>query len=274
MNDHFTRRFVRIALASMLACTVLSRTASSHAQETPAPPPATGGAGAAPRGTLDVWVDKSKVDLEAHRVEIKASRNTIKVTGDSGAVLAEDARELLAHPANTPLVVEWSPSSPETVARIEIFVWDAYGFYKGFALTPWNVAIPHEEVSFATDSAAITDTEKPKLEASFAKVTEAIARHPELSGVRFFVAGHTDTVGGAGYNQRLSRLRAQAIAQWFRQRGLRIPIGWEGFGESALLVKTADNVDEPRNRRVDYILSVEEPTFKASGAHPSWKGVP
>ena len=102
----------------------------------------------------------------------------------------------------------------------------------------------------------------------------------ELSDVRIYskalssndVAAlfNTDTVGDASYNLLLSRQRAQAIAKWFRQRGLKIPIGYEGFGETALLVKTADEVDEPRNRRVDYILSVDEPVFKSSGLRPTW----
>jgi outer membrane protein OmpA-like peptidoglycan-associated protein len=170
--------------------------------------------------------------------------------------------------------VSWTPIREEAVARIEVFVYDTAGYYKGVALTPWSVAVPHEEVNFKTDSADIADAEKPKLEASFTHVTEALAKHPEIRGVRLFIAGHTDTVGDADYNVRLSRARAQAIAKWFRQRGLRIGIGWEGFGESALLVKTADDVDEPRNRRVDYILSADEPTFKSTGAHPAWHAVP
>jgi outer membrane protein OmpA-like peptidoglycan-associated protein len=227
---------------------------------------------------LDVAIDKSKVDLTEHHLEIKASRDltkvTIKVVGDSGAVLADESHDLDKHPAGTPLVVRWSPSSDEPVARIEVFAYSVDGYYKGFALTPWAVAVPHEEVNFKTDSAQIEDSEKPKLEASFAKVSEALAKHREIQGVRFFIAGHTDTVGPAEYNLRLSRLRAQAIARWFRQRGLRIPIAWEGFGEYSLLVKTADDVDEPRNRRVDYILAVDEPTLKSSGFRPTWNRVP
>ena len=35
--------------------------------------------------------------------------------------------------------------------------------------------------------------------------------------------------------------------------------------------KTADNGDEPRNRRVDYILSIEEPVVRATGFRPSWE---
>lgn len=241
----------------------------------PGPPPEAPSAGAKP--ALQVLIDKSKVDLNEHHLELKASRDlakvTLRVTGDSGAVLADVERDLSSYPAGKPLVVQWNPSSDEPVIRIEVFAYDMDGYYKGIAIIPWAVSIPHEEVNFRTDSAQIDDSEKPKLDASYAKVTEALAKHPDLR-VTLFIAGHTDTVGDASYNLRLSRQRAQAIARWFRQRGLKIPVGYEGFGEAALLVKTADEVDEPRNRRVDYILSVEEPVFKSSGARPTWYRVP
>jgi len=254
---------------------------SAYAQEaSPAPSASTSPSppsGAHARVPLDLVIDKSKVDLAEHHLEVRASRDlervTIKVVGDSGAVLADDSRDLAPQPAGKPLVVGWSPSSDEPVARIEVFVYDVDGYYKGIAITPWTVFVPHEDVAFQFDSARIEESERPKLEASFTRVTQALATHPQLR-VALFVAGHTDTVGEAGYNLRLSRQRAQAIARWFRQRGLKIPIAYEGFGESALLVKTADEVDEPRNRRVDYILSVEEPVLKASGFRPSWNRVP
>jgi outer membrane protein OmpA-like peptidoglycan-associated protein len=229
------------------------------------------------RVPLDLTIDKSKVDLPGHHLELKASRDlarvTIKVVGDSGAALADESRDLGPLPAGTPLVVGWTPSSDEPVVRIEVFVYDTDDYYKGIAIIPWSVSIPHEEVNFKTASAVIEDPEKPKLEASFAKVAEAVAKHPEIK-VTLFIAGHTDTVGDAPSNLRLSRQRALAIARWFRQRGLRIGIAYEGFGESALLIKTADDVDEPRNRRADYILAVDEPTFKTSGYRPSWTRLP
>jgi hypothetical protein len=59
---------------------------------------------------------------------------------------------------------------------------------------------------------------------------------------------HTDTVATAEYNQELSTRRAQALARWFRSHGLKLPIACAGMGERALKVKTADEVDEPRNR--------------------------
>ncbi|HEU4405448.1 MAG TPA: OmpA family protein [Polyangiaceae bacterium] len=230
------------------------------------------------KAPLQIDLDKDKVDLKGHRLELKLSRDaakvTIKVVGDSGAVLADQTHEFRGQRAGTPLVVTWSPSREEPVARIELFAYDTEGYYKGVALTPWSVSIPHEEVNFATGSAQIGASEQPKLEASYAKIADAVAKHEALGRVTLFVAGHTDTVGGDASNLRLSQQRAQAIAAWFRKRGVKVGIAYEGFGESSPLVKTADEVDEPRNRRADYILSLDEPTLKTSGFRPAWKRVP
>jgi outer membrane protein OmpA-like peptidoglycan-associated protein len=224
---------------------------------------------------LDVVIDKTKVDLEEHRLEVRmnhvAAKVTIKVYDESGAVLADEEREFAGAPAGSPLVVGWSPSTDAPVGRIEVFGYDEDGAYKGIAITPWSVSIPHEEVNFRRDAAEIDELEKPKLEASFARVTEAVLRHKDLGKISLFIAGHTDSVGTPAYNLQLSRARAQAIAGWFRRRGLKLPIAYDGFGESALLVKTADEVDEPRNRRVDYILSIDEPAFTTSGFRPTWR---
>jgi outer membrane protein OmpA-like peptidoglycan-associated protein len=104
-------------------------------------------------------------------------------------------------------------------------------------------------------------------------VTETLGKHKNIGQAVLFIAGHTDTVGTNEHNFRLSLARAQSIANWFRRRGLAIPIAYEGFGKTSLLVKTADDVDEPRNRRVDYILAVDEPTLKTTGFRAGWKRV-
>ena len=49
-------------------------------------------------------------------------------------------------------------------------------------------------------------------------------------------------------------------------------IAFEGFGETAPAVKTADNVDEPKNRRVDYVLSDGPPRY-SGGLNPAWRQV-
>ncbi len=233
-------------------------------------------ADAGAQAALRLDIDKSKVDVKGHRLEATATRElsklTIKVLGESGAVLAQDELSFAGRAAGTVLVVTWTPSSNETVARIELVAHDTAGNWVGVAVIPWSVSIPHEEVRFRTGSADIDDSEKNKLEASYAKVTEVVSKHQDLGRITLFIAGHTDTVGRTDDNLRLSRRRAQAISGWFRRRGLTLPIAHEGFGEHSLLVDTPDNVDEPRNRRVDYILSLDLPVYKTTGGfRPAWK---
>lgn len=226
---------------------------------------------------LQIQIDKTKVDLGANKFEIRLSRPAgkveFKVIGESGFPLADESRSFTGKEAGEPLEIEWTPRKNEPVAKIEIKAYDVDDFFTGIAVMPWSVYIPHEEVNFRTDSAEIDASEKPKLDASFGKITDALTKYKELGAIKLFIAGHTDTVGNDSYNLGLSQRRAQSIGGWFRKRGLRIPIAYEGFGESAPLVRTADNVDEPRNRRVDYILAVEEPQLKSTGFRAAWKRI-
>jgi outer membrane protein OmpA-like peptidoglycan-associated protein len=133
------------------------------------------------------------------------------------------------------------------------------------------VNIPHEELNFESDSDVIRSADVPKLEASLQKITDVVSKHTSLGQITLFVVGHTDTVGTPEHNITLSRKRARAIAAWFKGHGIKIAIAYEGLGESVPLVKTADEVDEPRNRRADYILSLEPP--RLSSGEIAWKSL-
>ena len=230
---------------------------------------------------LTIAVDKARVNVAARTLEARfsrpAARAEIKVSpAAGGATPVETTQDLGGAAADTPLVIKWPTLEGDApVGRIDLRLHDTDGFHAGVALFPWSVYIPHEEVSFATDSAEIARAEEPKLEASLGLITAALARHKNLGPIRLYIAGHTDSVGKPAYNLALSQRRAQAIASWFRRRGLRMPVLFEGFGEHAPLVGTPDEKDEPRNRRVDYILAVEDPVLKvAGGMRVSWKRLP
>ena len=230
-------------------------------------------------GVLNVVVDKSRVDLAHGRMEIQVSipegKVEVKViSATDGATLVDHEQSFADHTPRDPLVVKWTPQPKDAeVGRMDVRVSDPTGAFSSYSLFPWSIYIPHEEVVFATDSAAIAPTETPKLQASLAKIADALAKHKDLGAIKLYIAGHTDTVGAAKYNLGLSLKRAQAIAGWFRKNGLRIAIAFEGFGEQALRVATPDNTDEPRNRRVDYILSVEDPVLRATDFRPVWKTI-
>jgi outer membrane protein OmpA-like peptidoglycan-associated protein len=225
---------------------------------------------------LRLQIDRASVDVTARRFALTVSRDPrvaeIVVRGLDGSTLSEDSHDLQGKKAGAPIELSW-PAVKGDVARIDIKVTDMYGYFAGMSMFPWFVHIPHEEVNFGTDSDAVAVTERPKLEASLKQISTALQRYKELGAIKLFIAGHTDTQGNPTYNRELSMRRARAIAGYFRKRGLRIPIFFEGFGEGSLKVATPDETDEVRNRRVDYILSVEAPALRSTGFAAAWKGL-
>lgn len=66
------------------------------------------------------------------------------------------------------------------------------------------------------------------------------------------IIGHTDTVADDAFNEKLGLMRAWSIAALLQQAGLQVlELSVVSYGKRNLLVPTADNVPEPRNRRVE-----------------------
>ena len=83
-------------------------------------------------------------------------------------------------------------------------------------------------------------------------VAQAAASARTNQVTRIEVAGHTDTVGSAQYNQGLSQRRANTVAAELVRLGVpRQAIQTAGYGFSRPLVPTGPNVREPQNRRVE-----------------------
>jgi len=111
--------------------------------------------------------------------------------------------------------------------------------------------LPPPAVSFTLYFLEGTTTLVPESQGRIAEIREA-AKRP---GAEVQVTGHTDTVGSDDDNDRLSQQRAAEVM------GALIALGFPkeqlsavGRGERDLAVPTADNVSEPRNRRVEVIV--------------------
>jgi len=75
------------------------------------------------------------------------------------------------------------------------------------------------------------------------------------SATRIDVTGHTDTVGSAAYNLRLSERRARVVERELVADGVpQNEIAIFAKGKSEPLVPTGDGVKEPQNRRVQIVL--------------------
>jgi len=109
-------------------------------------------------------------------------------------------------------------------------------------------AQPMRPVSFLLYFQEGSDEYTPESKEAFEKVFAEVARR---KAAEIVVIGHTDTVGKLEFNDMLSLKRAERVRKDFTDRGVPpAAVSVAGRGERELIVLTADEVSEPRNRRV------------------------
>jgi hypothetical protein len=222
---------------------------------------------------LKLIADRASIDLSGQRVTVTGDRPLSKVVvqvfGPGGAEVGFGET---AGAGSTVVDLQWTGAGE--AVKLVVDGYDMDGLPGRLELLPWSYAIPHEDVVFPSNGDAIPPAEVPKLERAWAEVSAVLAKYGPVVEVRLFVAGYTDTVGGADSNQSLSERRAKAIAAWFRQRGFKGPIAWQGFGEGVLAVGTPDETDEAANRRALYLLAAEAPPISPELPRSSWVNLP
>ena len=123
------------------------------------------------------------------------------------------------------------------------------------------------DVSFDVGSATL----KPDALDTYGKIANILKSYDKTV---IHVVGHTDTSGTSEFNQSLSVNRAASVGSYLSQSGVpQTRIREEGRGERELLARTADNVKDARNRRVDIVLKpVVEGNEQAAWTPPPYLG--
>ncbi len=109
-------------------------------------------------------------------------------------------------------------------------------------------------VQFASGRADLTPAARRTLD-----ILGQALNTPQLGKARIRIEGHTDTTGTREANLALSWQRA-TVAVSYLQEHFGIPAGRleaVGRGQDDLLIRTSENVDEPRNRRV-HVVNLSE----------------
>ncbi|HZX31503.1 MAG TPA: OmpA family protein [Rhodocyclaceae bacterium] len=114
---------------------------------------------------------------------------------------------------------------------------------------PVLAALPARPKSFRVNFLPGGDALAPESVAEFERIKAEIGSH---SSPEVVVVGHTDRVGSLRTNDELSLKRAQSVREALIAAGVPAEvIEAYGRGEREPLVPTEDEVDEPRNRRVE-----------------------
>ena len=213
---------------------------------------------------LAITILAKDVELKQKQLKLTADRDVarvqVSVMSDTGTPMCTVEHNFSdsVYAAGQKVPVPWKQGKGR-IMRINVKAWDSDNFYGEIELFPWKLSIPHEEIHFVTGSAEIPPKEEHKLFSSYKEISNAIQKYGSLAKLRLFIAGHTDSVGDSASNRVLSQKRARSIGKWFRKKGIKISIMAAGLGEDDLLVETPDNTDEIRNRRAEYVVSVDSP---------------
>ena len=212
---------------------------------------------------LNIDIPRTTIDMEGQQLIAKVDRSAeygeLELYGVNGLI---DKKEIYYGGVEAGEALEVSWFTNEEVIKFKLTIFDVWGFSAYEEVTPWSLEIPHEDVVFETNMAVIRAGEEPKLVKAAEEARTILDRYGHIVTPKLYVAGYTDTVGAAPENRSLSERRAKAIASWFRKAGFQIPIYYQGFGEDALAVQTADGVDMEANRRAAYVLAAHPPHGK------------
>jgi outer membrane protein OmpA-like peptidoglycan-associated protein len=149
------------------------------------------------------------------------------------------AADLAAPRAGTRTTSAATPGVVHTVSEADV----TRLFSEALAALP--PASRHFTLHFRFESGDLT-------EESIALVPAILQAVKALAVPEVVVVGYTDTMGDATANVALGLKRAASVRTILIRAGLALStIEVTSHGEADLLIKTADNIPEPRNRRVE-----------------------
>jgi len=107
-----------------------------------------------------------------------------------------------------------------------------------------------QDVNFETAKADILPESYPSLDI----VGQILTKWPQL---RIEVGGHTDSRGGAAYNQKLSEARANSVLTYLKNKfpGLHgEQFTAKGYGKSKPIAPNTNDLGRAKNRRVEFVV--------------------
>ena len=100
------------------------------------------------------------------------------------------------------------------------------------------------------------DFDSDRMVGNFAPVLEELASHLKSGFKMLVIEGHTDSIGAASYNQKLSLRRAKAIEKYMITKHNVDPkkIQSIGYGEERPIADNGNYQGRQDNRRVDFVI--------------------
>jgi OOP family OmpA-OmpF porin len=118
-----------------------------------------------------------------------------------------------------------------------------------------NINVPKIDQRVILKNIFFNSNESKLLIESYKELDQLITYLNELPQSNIEINGHTDNTGDEARNQKLSKLRAKAVADYLIEGSVDAKrIGYKGFGSSKPIASNDNDEGRMQNRRVEFIL--------------------
>jgi len=191
---------------------------------------------------------------EAERVRIQAqtdAERAAKERSDAEAARATAQAQAQLSQAQADQARQTAAQAEEEKARLREQLRQQLNVILETRETARGLIVNMSDVLFDTGKYTL----KPGAREKLAKIGGIILAHP---GLKLQIEGHTDSVGGDEYNQRLSEERANSVREYLVSQGVAATaVTARGFGKSQPVTDNLTAAGRQQNRRVELVVSGE-----------------
>jgi outer membrane protein OmpA-like peptidoglycan-associated protein len=192
--------------------------------------------------TAKAEADRVKADADSRAAAVQAEANRLKLENDAQRLASQTALDAAAKQREQ-LEAEKAELRSRLLAQFNAVLQTRD--------TARGLIVNMSDVLFDTGKYSLRPLAREKL----ANVAGIVAGHP---GLKLDVEGHTDSVGGEEYNQKLSTQRSNAVREYLTGHGMQSDaVTAKGFGKSQPVASNDTADGRQQNRRVELVISGE-----------------
>jgi outer membrane protein OmpA-like peptidoglycan-associated protein len=205
----------------------------------------------ADRAKLEAEARATAAKTEADRLKLESEARIAAAAAEADRLKRDNDAQRAANQADLDSVVRQKAQLEAEKAELRTLLLKQFNAILQTRDTARGLIVNMSDVLFDTARYSLRPMAREKL----AKVAGIVSGHP---GLRLDVEGHTDSVGGDEYNQRLSEQRSAAVRDYLTQQGMPVSsITSKGLGETQPVSSNDTAQGRQQNRRVELVISGE-----------------
>jgi outer membrane protein OmpA-like peptidoglycan-associated protein len=182
--------------------------------------------------------EQAKAEADAARAEALKQQEAAQAEAEKSRLVAEEANRLRLQ-------------AEKEKAELRQRLLEQLNFILETRDTARGLIVNMSDVLFDSGKYTLRPLAREKL----AKISGIVLSHP---GLQLEVEGHTDSIGGDEYNQRLSEQRAASVRDYLVSQGIPMNVvAARGFGKTQPVASNSTAEGRQKNRRVEMVVSGE-----------------